>query len=89
MVVKIPITLPDGEIKRVDANGGFILPGFIDCHVHIMFTGFRFEDPLFTPLSLYFYQAVENLKKTVDAGVTTVRDAGMADYGVKWLWKRV
>lgn len=77
------ITLPDGEIKRVDANGGFILPGFIDCHVHIMFTGFRFEDPLFTPLSLYFYHAVENLKKTVDAGVTTVRDAGMADYGVK------
>lgn len=77
------IKLPDGEVKRINAQGGFILPGFIDCHVHIMFNGFRFEDALYTPLSLYFYQAVENLKKTLEAGVTTVRDAGMADYGVK------
>lgn len=77
------IKLPNGAIKRVDANGGFILPGFIDCHVHMMFNGFSFEEPLYTPLSLYFYQAVENLRKTIDVGVTTVRDAGMADYGVK------
>ncbi len=77
------INLPDGEIERLDAQGGFILPGFIDCHVHVMFNGFSFENALFTQLSLYFYQAVENLKLTLETGVTTVRDAGMADYGVK------
>ncbi|HHT18377.1 MAG TPA: amidohydrolase family protein [Methanobacterium sp.] len=77
------VKIPDGEIKHVNANGGFILPGFIDCHVHMMFNGFRFENPLYTPLSLYFYEAVRNLEKTLEAGVTTVRDAGMADYGVK------
>lgn len=75
--------VPDGEIKRLDAQGGFILPGFIDCHVHMMFNGFRFENPLYTPLSLYFYEAVRNLEKTLETGVTTARDAGMADYGVK------
>lgn len=77
------VKIPDGEIKHVNAHGGFILPGFIDCHVHMMFNGFRFENPLYTPLSLYFYEAVRNLEKTLEAGVTTVRDAGMADYGVK------
>ncbi|MDO5835581.1 MAG: amidohydrolase family protein [Methanobacterium sp.] len=77
------LKLPNDKIKYLDARGGFILPGFIDCHVHMMFTGFRFEDPLYTPLSLYFYQTTENLKKTLNAGVTTARDAGMADYGVK------
>jgi len=77
------LKLPDDNIKCIDAYGGFILPGFIDCHVHMMFNGFHFEAPLFTPLSLYFYQAVENLRLTLEAGVTTVRDAGMADYGVK------
>lgn len=77
------VKVPDGEIKRLDAQGGFILPGFIDCHVHMMFNGFRFENPLYTPLSLYFYEAVRNLEKTLKTGVTTVRDAGMADYGVK------
>lgn len=77
------IMLPDGDVNRINAHGGFILPGFIDCHVHMMFNGFSFENALFTPLSLYFYQAVENLKLTLETGVTTVRDAGMADYGVK------
>lgn len=77
------VKVPDGEIKRLDAQGGFILPGFVDCHVHMMFNGFRFENPLYTPLSLYFYEAVRNLEKTLETGVTTVRDAGMADYGVK------
>ncbi|CDG64189.1 MAG: hypothetical protein PWQ15_90 [Methanobacterium sp.] len=81
--VEDSIKLPHEKIKYIDAKEGFILPGFIDCHVHMMFTGFRFEDPLYTPLSLYFYQATVNLKKTLNAGVTTVRDAGMADFGVK------
>lgn len=77
------IKLPNEEIKYLDAHGGFIMPGFIDCHVHLMWNGFRFEDPLFMPLSLYFYRAAENLKQTLETGVTTVRDAGMVDYGVK------
>ncbi|MEN6328787.1 MAG: amidohydrolase family protein [Methanobacteriaceae archaeon] len=77
------IELPTSNVERIDAQRGFILPGFIDCHVHIMFNGFRIEDPLFTPLSFYFYQAGESLRRTLEAGVTTVRDAGLADYGVK------
>lgn len=77
------IKLPSHHVEEIDAHGGFILPGFIDCHVHIMFNGFRIEDPLFTPLSFYFYQAGESLRRTLEAGVTTVRDAGLADYGVK------
>ena len=35
------------------------------------------------PLAFYFYNAVENMKATIDAGVTTVRDTGLADIGVK------
>ncbi len=81
--VEDSLKLPNDKIKYINARGGFILPGFIDCHVHMMWNGFHFEDSLFTPLSLYFYQATQNLKLTLETGVTTVRDAGMADYGVK------
>ncbi len=77
------IKLPSPNLEKIDTQGGFILPGFVDSHVHIMFNGFRIEDPLFTPLSYYFYQAGESLRRTLEAGVTTVRDAGLADYGVK------
>lgn len=77
------IKLPDEDIKKVDANGMFILPGFIDNHVHIMANGFRFEDNMYDPLSYYFFRGVNNLKETINAGVTTVRDAGLADFGIK------
>lgn len=77
------IIMPPGEIKKIDSHGMFILPGFIDTHVHVMANGFRLEDTMYDPLSFYFYKGVDNLKKTINAGVTTVRDAGLADIGVK------
>jgi len=36
-----------------------------------------------TPFSLQFYQAAANLRKTLDIGITSVRDAGGADQGIK------
>lgn len=77
------INMPQKEIKKIDAHGMFILPGFIDTHVHVMANGFKLEDTMYDPLSFYFYKGVDNLKKTINAGVTTVRDAGLADIGVK------
>ncbi|MEM4526118.1 MAG: amidohydrolase family protein [Methanothermobacter sp.] len=67
----------------IDADDYFILPGFIDAHVHIMEKGFKLEDRIETPLSLYFYNAINNMCATINTGVTTIRDAGMADFGVK------
>jgi imidazolonepropionase-like amidohydrolase len=82
--VEDSINLPKTKIRKIDADGGYMLPGFIDSHLHLMSNGFKFEDTMYTPLSLYFYKAVENMRLTIDAGVTTVRDAGLADYGAKW-----
>ncbi|MBZ0275867.1 MAG: amidohydrolase family protein, partial [Anaerolineae bacterium] len=31
------ILRPAGDVIEVDAQGGFILPGMIDTHVHVMF----------------------------------------------------
>ncbi|HIH62612.1 MAG TPA: amidohydrolase family protein [Methanobacteriales archaeon] len=67
----------------IDADDYFILPGFIDAHVHIMEKGFKLEDRIETPLSFYFYNAINNMRTTLNTGVTTIRDAGMADFGVK------
>jgi imidazolonepropionase-like amidohydrolase len=77
------IKIPEGKLNTVNAMGGFILPGFIDTHVHIMTEGFGREETLYNPLSMYFYNAIEHLHRTINAGVTSVRDAGLADAGVK------
>jgi imidazolonepropionase-like amidohydrolase len=77
------ITLPTGEVIELDAQGGYILPGFIDCHVHLMGEKFDLQKSVTTPFSYNFYQAIEYFRKTIMAGVTSVRDAGGMDLGTK------
>lgn len=75
--------LPAGEVMEIDAHGGCILPGFVDAHVHLMLEGIDLLKIMTTPFSLNFYKAIDNMRRTLDAGVTSVRDAGGADFGVK------
>lgn len=79
------IKQPDANVDVIDARGGFVLPGMIDCHVHMMIEWARagLEKRLATPFSLRFYQASDYLKRTLHAGITSVRDAGFTDVGVK------
>jgi imidazolonepropionase-like amidohydrolase len=72
----------DGD-EVVDCSGGFLSPGFFDCHVHVVMNTPSFKDMLESPFSLQFFNAAANLKRTLDIGVTSVRDAGGADLGVK------
>jgi imidazolonepropionase-like amidohydrolase len=72
----------DGD-EAVDLEGRWLLPGLIDCHVHVMISTINLLRALQTPFSLPFYQAAHNLRRTLLGGVTTVRDAGGADLGVK------
>ena len=72
----------DGD-QAVDYSGKTILPGLIDCHVHVLMSSLDLFGTMQQPYSLRFYQAIGNLRKTVEAGITSVRDAGGADWGVK------
>jgi len=80
---KTTITGDQKSITRIDAGGGYILPGLIDTHVHMMFEFSPLEQRVSTPFSMNFYKAMHYMRKTLDAGITTVRDAGGTDYGVK------
>src|SRR5438067_3113699 len=76
------VAIPRGT-QVIDAMGGSILPGLIDTHVH-----FTLEYPdvlrgLLTPPSLRLLQTIPRMRATLDAGVTTVRDAGGAPAGLK------
>jgi imidazolonepropionase-like amidohydrolase len=71
------------NVEEIDAQGGYILPGLIDTHVHLMMESGDTMAQLIQPFSYTFYQAMTYMRRTVDAGVTTVRDAGGTDYGVK------
>ncbi len=74
---------PSGEVREIDAGGGTLLPGFIDAHVHLMLRMDVMEKMATTPFSLSFYRSVVHMRRTLDAGITTVRDAAGADLGLK------
>src|ERR671927_1811113 len=79
-VVEVGTGLDGDEV--VDCAGATVLPGFFDCHVHVMMSGVDVLRQLQTPFSYPFYEAVHNLRRTLAQGITHVRDAGGADLGV-------
>ena len=74
----------DGDVG-IDCQGKAVLPGLFDTHVHLIS---RYEDfdevrVWHEPFSAPFFRAAENLRRTLACGITTVRDAGGADAGMR------
>jgi imidazolonepropionase-like amidohydrolase len=72
----------DGD-ERIDVEGQTLLPGLFDCHTHVFIERFDPWRLLQTPFSYRFYQAARNLQATLATGITSIRDAGGADLGIK------
>lgn len=71
------------DTNVIDARGGSILPGLIDTHVHFLVEYPALTRQLVTPPSLRLFEAVPRMRATLNAGVTTVRDAGGTPAGIK------
>jgi imidazolonepropionase-like amidohydrolase len=72
----------DGD-DAVDVTGRTVLPGLFDCHTHVVFSHVDTWRSVQTPFSYRFYEAAQNLERTLRIGITTVRDAGGADLGMQ------
>jgi imidazolonepropionase-like amidohydrolase len=76
------------EATVIDALCGSILPGLIDCHVHFMLEYPDILRELITQPSLRLLQAIPRMRSTLEAGITTVRDAGGSPAGLKMAVER-
>jgi imidazolonepropionase-like amidohydrolase len=95
IVERPQVTITDGRIvaiatqgapvpadaRRVDLAGKTLLPGLIDMHVHLTsdpnlggYRGLEYTDNFWTVVG------VANARKTLEAGFTTVRNVGSANY---------
>ncbi|MBM7520431.1 metal-dependent hydrolase family protein [Nocardioides nitrophenolicus] len=79
----LPAPAPAGGVDVLDVSGAVVAPGLVDCHVHLVFDGMDSQRLQAEPFSLQYFQAARAMAATLAAGVTTVRDAGGADLGMK------
>ncbi len=75
--------IPRGA-TRIDGRGLTVMPGLIDCHVHLCLGGepdvvatVEAESPSYTLL-----KSARHARLTLEAGVTTVRDVGSRDHSI-------
>ncbi|MCP9456546.1 MAG: amidohydrolase family protein [Nitrospira sp.] len=75
------VTVPP-DAMRINGRGLTVLPGLIDCHVHLclgaepdVVSTLEAEQPAYTLL-----KAVRHAQQTLEAGITTVRDVGSRDH---------
>jgi len=84
VVVAMGHALSSGRAQvALDGTGLFLLPGVFDCHVHTGLSSFDTLELLRTPFSRRVLETAQVLRRTLLAGVTFVRDAGIADAGVR------
>ncbi len=84
------VSIPRGA-ARINGRGLTVLPGLIDCHVHLCWRGeadvvkaVEQETPIETLL-----KASRSAGQTLEAGVTTVRDVGSRDHLIFALKKAI
>lgn len=73
------------DADRIDGSGLTLLPGLIDLHVHLCSRGRGLDmgEVLATSPTETILLAVEACRRTLEAGFTTVRDAGGTPHGVR------
>jgi imidazolonepropionase-like amidohydrolase len=79
------------EIVELDADGMYLMPGLIDCHVHLILNGSKdiIDYVNTTNKNILRKNAIDNLIKSLSNGITTVRDMGCWDFIVPELKKRM
>lgn len=94
----IIIAVGRGEVSRriaiadaqaVDLAGRTVLPGMIDCHVHLSMSAEASPKSLVTPgdYKVALFRAAGNALRTLHNGVTTVRDCGTPE-GIDFALRR-
>ena len=72
-------SLPADAAKQIEASQGVLMPGLIDCHVHVLASQMHLGKLGRLPNVLAVLRAVPILEGMIRRGFTTVRDAGGAD----------
>src|SRR5688572_18672177 len=65
------------QAKVFDCDSRTVMPGLIDAHAHLIYSGFRSLDAVDRQtIETHTINAVLNAERVLEAGYTTIRDVG-------------
>ncbi|WP_127753843.1 amidohydrolase family protein [Devosia sp. 1566] len=70
------------QARRVELNGATLMPGLIDCHVHVVAESLDLWSNMVAPSSLAGLRSARVMEEALQRGFTTLRDLGGADHGL-------
>lgn len=71
------------DIKVIDGNGMFLMPGLIDAHAHTMMDAMPLQQALTSEISYISLYAANSAEKQLMRGFTSVRDVGGNPFALK------
>jgi len=82
-VTKVGKALAARDVASSDFSGLWVMPGVFDCHDHVAMSTVSTEEILAMPVTTWVLESARNVRATLEAGVTFVRDLSGADRGLR------
>jgi imidazolonepropionase-like amidohydrolase len=82
-IVQVGENVRARDLASIDFSGLWLMPGVFDCHDHLAFSTVDMAALLSTPITRWALEAAQNARRTLEAGVTFVRDLCGADRGLR------
>ncbi|WP_421990154.1 amidohydrolase family protein [Roseococcus sp.] len=79
--------IASASARRIDLAGRTLMPGLVDCHVHLIASMVSFEANALLPDAVVAFRAGKLMREMLMRGFTTVRDLGGATLGLRLAWE--
>ncbi|TCI00301.1 amidohydrolase family protein [Roseococcus sp. SYP-B2431] len=80
-------SITSSSARRIDLGGRVLMPGLVDCHVHLIASTVNLQANALLPDAVVAFRAGKLMREMLMRGFTTVRDLGGATLGLRLAWE--
>lgn len=87
VIREVAPSIASASARRIDLGGRTLMPGLVDCHVHLIASVVNLQANAMLPDAVVAFRAGKLMREMLMRGFTTVRDLGGATLGLRLAWE--